>query len=186
MRPASCTWRNITSRSSPCSARQARMRRSRVRRTPAVEFGVAPSQLVEYRHRPDARSGLEQRNDLGVEDIGQGIGPATRARRLLLRWQPRVMPEAVGRGDADSSLRRRRRQRLGEPELHEQPHLMIVDVSAGQLSLPSLHGRAVHTRFTATTERHPGGRADSSARRCGSGSGLRPPPLPQRQYSHPD
>jgi len=32
---------------------------------------------------------------------------------------------------------------------------MVVDVSAGQRSLRSLHERAVHTRFTATTDKAP-------------------------------
>jgi len=106
-----------------------------------VELRVTPPQLVEYRHRPDARRRLEQRDDLGLEDIGQWVGPAAGARRLLVRRQPRVMPEAVGAGNADSSLRRRHRQRLGESELHEQPHLMIVDVT-------SRHGWASQKRET--------------------------------------
>jgi len=89
------------------------------------ELRVAPPQLVEYRHRSDARRRLEQRDDLGLEDIYKRIGPAALARRLLVGRQPRVMPEAIGRGNADSSLRSRRRQRLGESELHEQPHLML-------------------------------------------------------------
>ena len=37
--PGSCVWRKITSRSGPCSARQARIRRSRVRRTPGSRSG---------------------------------------------------------------------------------------------------------------------------------------------------
>ena len=37
--PGSCVWRKITSRSGPYSARQARIRRSRVRRTPGSSFG---------------------------------------------------------------------------------------------------------------------------------------------------
>ena len=37
--PGSCVWRKITSCSGPCSARQARIRRSRVRRTPGSRSG---------------------------------------------------------------------------------------------------------------------------------------------------
>jgi len=142
-----------------------------------VEFGVAPPQLVEYRHRPDARSCLEQRNDLGLEDIGQRIGPAACARRLLVRRQPRVMPEAVGRGNADSSLRRRRRQRLGELELHEQPHLMIVDVT-------SRHGWASQKRETPSYRTHRDHRRSAPTGRlfASGGGGLpgyaRQPPTP--------
>jgi len=59
------------------------------------ELRVAPPELVEYRHRSDARRRLEQRDDLGLEDIYKRIGPAALARRLLVGRQPRVMPEAV-------------------------------------------------------------------------------------------
>jgi len=39
IRPGSCTCRKITSCSAPCRARQARIRRSRVRRTPGDRSG---------------------------------------------------------------------------------------------------------------------------------------------------
>ena len=39
IRPGSCVWRNITSRSGPYLARQSRMRRSRVRRIPGSSSG---------------------------------------------------------------------------------------------------------------------------------------------------
>lgn len=39
IRPGSWVWRKITSRSGPCSARQARMRRSSVRRMPGLTSG---------------------------------------------------------------------------------------------------------------------------------------------------
>jgi hypothetical protein len=45
---------------------------------------MASPQLVEYRHRPDARCSLEQRDDFRVEDLGERVGPPSLARSLLL------------------------------------------------------------------------------------------------------
>ena len=50
------------------------------------ELRVTAPQLVEYRHRPNAGRGLQQRDDLGVEDVGERVGSAPLARRLLDRW----------------------------------------------------------------------------------------------------
>ena len=102
---------------------------------------MTASQLVEYGHRTDAGRRHEQRHDFGLEDIDKGVGPTSLARALLVGRQPRVVLDAVGSGDADRGLRRRHRQRLRESELHEQPHLMIVDVT-------SRHGRASQKRET--------------------------------------
>jgi hypothetical protein len=121
----------------------------------ARKFGMAPKHLVQYGYRPDAGSGLEQRHDLGVKDCRQGIGTATRTWCLLLRWQSPVLIDAITRGGAEPGARSRLSWSFLESVLHVEPHLMVVDVSAGQLSLPSLHGRAVHTRFTATTDKAP-------------------------------
>jgi hypothetical protein len=76
------------------------------------EFRVAPSKFVEYRHRPDARCRLEQRDDLGFEYIGKRIGTPSLARRLLLGRQPGVVLETVSGSDADCRLRCRYRSVL--------------------------------------------------------------------------
>jgi hypothetical protein len=78
------------------------------RRTLPGEFWMAPKHLVQYGHRPDAGGGLNQRDDLGVKDRGQGIGTATPARGLLLRWQSLVPFDAIGSGGAEPGARRRR------------------------------------------------------------------------------
>ena len=79
----------------------------------AREVGMAAKHLVQYGYRPDAGSGLEQRHDLGVKDCGQGIGPATPAWCLLLRWQSPVLFDAIASGGAEPGAR----SRLGGPSL---------------------------------------------------------------------
>ena len=106
-----------------------------------IELRVTPPQLVEYGDRPDAWRRQEQRDDLGLEDVEERIGPPSLARSLFVGRQPRVALDPVSGGDADRFLRRRHRQRLGKSELHEQPHLMIVDVT-------SRHGQASQKRET--------------------------------------
>jgi hypothetical protein len=97
----------------------------------ARELGVAPQQFLEDRDRPHAGCGLQQRHDFRVEDLGQRIGPASAARRLLLRWQAWICLDAIRRGHAEPGACRRQRRRFGQPELHIQPRLVIVDVSSG-------------------------------------------------------
>ena len=102
----------------------------------AAQFGMAPEHLLEDGDRPKAGGGLQHRHDLGVEDIGQRIGPAPSARRLLLRGQPRILLDAIGRGGADRRLRRRDGRRIGLTELHVEPHLVIGYMAAGHKVIP--------------------------------------------------
>ena len=122
---------------------------------------MAPKHLVQYGYRPDAGSGLKQRHDLGVQDCGQGIGPATPAKGLLLRWQSPVLFDAIASGGAEPGARSRLGRPLLESVLHVEPHLMVVDVSAGhaaslrymeELFIPDLpdHRKAPRRRATWT------------------------------------
>lgn len=52
-----------------------------------TEFGVTPQHLLEDRDRPDGGRRLQQRHDLGVENLDEWIGAAALARNLPLRWQ---------------------------------------------------------------------------------------------------
>jgi len=103
-----------------------------------TEFGMTPQHLLEDCDRPDARRRLQQRHDLGVENVGERVGAAALARNLPLRGQPRILLDAIGRGRADRRLRRRDGRRVGLPELHEKPHLVIGYVAAGHKVIPPI------------------------------------------------
>ena len=119
-RPGSWRWRKMTSHSGPCSARQARMRRSSVRRSPSPRSRCRREPLLEDRHRPQPRRGLEQRHDLLLEDALERVGPAPPPRRLLRRGRARVSLQAVARGRAEPGLGRSDRDRVGRTMRHEK------------------------------------------------------------------
>ena len=107
---------------------------------PAHPFGqrrMAPLNLLEDRHRPQARRRLQQRHDLGVEDVRQRVRPTAVPRLYLQRRRSGIGLEAIGRGAAERRLGRRHRRRVGLSELHVEPHLVIGDMAAGQRRDPS-------------------------------------------------
>lgn len=99
---------------------------------------MAPQHLLEDGDRPDRGRRLQQRHDLGVENVGERIGTTSLARNLLLRRQPGILLDAIGRGHADRRLRRRDGRRVGLPELHEKPYLVIGYVAAGHKVIPPI------------------------------------------------
>ena len=99
------------------------------------QFGVTAAHFLEHRHRPQLRRRRQQRHDFLVEDAGQRIGSATATRRRLLRWQARILLDAVGRGDAEPGLGGRAGRPVSQSELHVEPHLVIVDVTSGHGTL---------------------------------------------------
>jgi hypothetical protein len=68
--------------------------------------------------RPQFRGGLQHRNDLGLEEIGQRVRAAAAAGLLMIGRQPVIVLEAIGCGCADRCLRRGHRRRVGLSELH--------------------------------------------------------------------
>ena len=50
----------------------------------AVQLGMTPQHLLEDGDRANARRRLQHRHDLGIENVGERIGPAPLPRRLLL------------------------------------------------------------------------------------------------------
>jgi hypothetical protein len=98
---------------------------------PGAEIGMPAQQLLEDGHRPQARAGLEHRNDLGVEDLRQRIGPSPPARRALLRGWTRVLLDAVAGGRAEPGAGGGDGNRGGHAMLHEEPHLVIGHMAAG-------------------------------------------------------
>jgi hypothetical protein len=68
------------------------------------EFGMAPPQFVEDRHRSDARGGLQQREDLGLEDVGKWVGTSTFTPCFFLGRKPWVVLDTVSSSDTDRGL----------------------------------------------------------------------------------
>jgi hypothetical protein len=102
----------------------------------AREVWMAPKHLVKYGHGPDARSGLQQRDDLGVKDRGQGISTAPRAWCLLLRRRSWVLFDAIGSGGAEPGACACLGRLFLVSVLHVEPHLVVVDVTPGHRNLP--------------------------------------------------
>jgi hypothetical protein len=99
---------------------------------------MAAPHLLEDRDGAQGRSGGKHRHDLGIPDVGQWIGAAALARRLLLRRQPRIgLDPITGRG-REPGLGGCRGRGAGGHRTHEKPHLVVVDVEAGQAWIPRL------------------------------------------------
>ena len=150
-RPGGCSCRKMTSCSTPLSARQARMRRSRVRRTP--NLGMAVPDLVENGHRPQAWDALQQGHYLTVPNHGQRIATSAAARRFLLRRQPWILFDTIGGGGAEPGFGRRNGRLIGLTETHIQPHLAVGDVAAGQAAVPHRREEPASYRPTATARK---------------------------------
>jgi hypothetical protein len=101
-----------------------------------ADLGMAPPDLVENGHRPQARNTLQQRHHLAVPNCSQRIAPSAAVRRFLLRRQPRILFEAIGRSSAEPGLGCGNTRRLGLAKTHVQPHLAVGDVAAGQAAVP--------------------------------------------------
>lgn len=93
------------------------------------KFRVAAQNLLEDRHGTKPRRFLQKRHDLGVKNRLERVRPPPFTRLRLLRWEPRVLCDAIARGTADIRLRGGHLDRVGLSELHEKPHLLIGYVS---------------------------------------------------------
>jgi len=170
-RPGGCSCRKMTSCSAPLSARQLRMRRSRVRRT-------APD-LVENGHWPQARRALQQRHHLAVPNRSERIRPSADARRFLLRGKPWILFDAIAGGSTEPGLGRGNRRRLGLAKTHVQPHLAISDVAAGQVAVLIGMKDPLPIRPAVTARKH-GPSGVVPVARFATAVGLRPP-----SFTHP-
>ena len=103
---------------------------------PGAKIGMAAQHLLEHRDRAQTRCRAQQRHDLGVEDIGQGVGSTSSPDTRLLRWQLRIVRDPVSGRRAEPGLGRRCRDAVTVSELHIEPHLMIVDVATRHPRLP--------------------------------------------------
>ena len=150
----------------------------------AREVWMAPKHLVKYRYGPDARSGLEQRDDLGVKDRSQGISTATRTWCLLLRWQSPVLIDAITRGGAEPGACACLGRLFLASVLHiGSLHLVVVDVTPGHRSLLVKWKLFPSYPISPRPPTRLPDDGDCSARWQAAVSGLRPPPLPPRQFS---
>jgi len=98
---------------------------------PGAEIRMPPQQFLEHGHRPQPRTRPEHRDDLGVEDLCQRIGPPPTARTTLLRGRMRVLLNAVAGRRAEPGTGGGDGDRGGRAMLHEEPHLVIGHMVAG-------------------------------------------------------
>ena len=96
-----------------------------------AKLGMTAQNLAEDRHRPQARCGFQHRNDLGIEDPGQRIGPSPIPRGALERGGSWILLQPIPCGGAKTSLGGGDRHRVRRSILHEKPHLMIGCMTAG-------------------------------------------------------
>src|ERR1700676_580982 len=101
-----------------------------------VDFWMTPPDLVEHRNGPNAGSRLQDRHDLAVPNLGQWVRTPSASRRFLLRGQPRIIIDTVTGGTAEAGLGSRNGGIFGLSVSHIQPHLVVVDVKAGQSLIP--------------------------------------------------
>ena len=107
IRPGGCSWRKITSRLGPLKRPPLGDAALQGPAHPGGELGMAPADLLEDRHRADARRGLQHRHDLAVPHSGERVGTAAATRLLLLRWQPRIGFDPISGGSGKPRLRGR-------------------------------------------------------------------------------
>lgn len=86
---------------------------------PLTKLRVAAQELAKDRHRPQAWCRFQHRNNLGIEDPGQRIGPPPVMRRTLLRGRPRILLDPIACGGAESGPGGGDRRRVRRSILHE-------------------------------------------------------------------
>ena len=149
------------------------------------EIGVATHELLEDRHRPQPRHGLEHRHDLVVEHALERVGAPPAARDALGRGRARILRDPVARGRAEPRLRGGHGDRVGRTMRHEEPHLVIGHVAAGHGALLTMEKAPLYLGRPRSPGAPPAAGADTTW--PGPPVGLRPPFGPGRAApSHPD
>ena len=97
-----------------------------------VELRMPAAQLLEHADRAQAGRRFQHGDDLAVPDALERIGPPAGARRRLLGGKPRVFLQPIGGRRAEAGFRRGDGGGIGFSELHEEPHLAVGDMAAGQ------------------------------------------------------
>jgi hypothetical protein len=183
IRPGGCSWRKITSRLGPLSARHPATRRSKVRRTPGAIPGLRRqiSSKMATARIPGAASSI------GTISLSHtpASGSGRRRPRVLLRWQPRIGFNPIGGGSGKPGFRGSDRRDVALTGLHVQPRLAVGGMSARQvLILPVVKNQMLcPTAPTARACLSRWGKRGSSLITVG----LRPPSSAYpRRHSHPD
>ena len=97
-----------------------------------IQLRVPSHQLLEHAERANARTALQDRHDLGLEDIGQGVRPPPAPRLAVPRGDGEVAGKPVAGGPAEARLRSRDVDCVGFLQGHEKPLLAIGDVATRQ------------------------------------------------------
>ena len=100
---------------------------------PRGNLGTPTANLLEDRHRAEARCGFQHWHDLAVPDTNERVGTPASARLFLLRWQPRIGFDPIGGRSGKSSLRGGDGRESAPTGLHVQPRLAVGDMSARQV-----------------------------------------------------
>src|SRR5882757_4605963 len=112
------------------------MRRSSVRRMPALISGWRRRISSSTAMAPNAGSRLQDWHDLAVPNLGQWVRTPAASRRFLLRWQPRIILDAVAGCPAETGFGGSNGGIFAMSVNHVQPHLVVGDVKAGQSLIP--------------------------------------------------
>src|SRR5882724_13312080 len=108
---------------------------------PRGNLGTPTANLLEDRHRAEARCGFQHWHDLAVPDTNERVGTPASAWPVLLRWQPRIGFEPIGGRGGKPSLRGGDGRESAPTGLHVQPRLAVGDMSARQAADPFLQER---------------------------------------------
>ena len=108
---------------------------------PRRNLGTPTANLLEDRHRAQARCGFQHRHNLAVPDICERVGTPASARLFLLRWQPGIGFDPIGGRSGKPSLRGGDGREIALTGLHVQPRLAVGEMSARQAADPFLQER---------------------------------------------
>src|SRR5271163_285256 len=104
----------------------------------SADLRMTSPDLVEHRNGPNARSRLQDWHNLAIPNLGQWVRAPAAPRRFPLRWQPRIILDAVAGCPAEAGLGGRNGSFFAMSVNHVQPHLVVSDVKAGQLLIPQI------------------------------------------------
>ena len=110
---------------------------------------MAAKHFLEHSDGAQARCGLQQRDDLGVPDSKEWVGPPPGAWSLPLGGQTGIGVKASAGGGADARPGRGDLAGVGPTMVHVQSRLLVGDVRAGQRRSPR-----ERTATPAQTSRH--------------------------------